>query len=206
MIKRLLLKYSDEELGNRQAVGILLLLFVLGGVIGWVWEFLIKFSSGGFNGVYVTGGNLLPWINMYAYGTILILIIVQNLKKKPFLVFLASAVSMGVFELLGGWLIYLIGNGTRYWDYTNEWYGFGNINGFVCPASVIAFGLGALALVYGLVPFCIKLTRKMTSKAFFRFAVSFFAVILIDDIVNLALRWTGNPSAMDLYSSLGFKM
>lgn len=207
LLVRIFRKYMSEEseLETYQAVGVLLLVFVIAGCVGWVWEFIIKLIAGGFSGFYITGGNLLPWINMYAYGAVLIILIAHKLKRKPIVIFGVSTVAMGIFELIGGWLVYVIGNGTRYWDYTNEWYAVGNINGFVCPVSAMAFGLGALALVYGLVPFCARLMNRMTKKAFLTLAISLFAVIVVDDVVNLGLRWSGLPSAMDFYSSIGFK-
>ncbi len=207
LLVKIFQKYTDEEseLETYQAIGILLLVFVAAGCIGWVWEFIVKFVAGGFNGFYVTGGNLLPWINMYAYGAIIILCMAHKLKRSKAVIFGVSTIAMGVFELVGGWLIYVIGNGTRYWDYTNEWYGIGHINGFVCPVSAMAFGLGALALVYGLMPFLVKLASKFSRKTFLTLAVSLFVMIVTDEVVNLGLRWSGLPSAMDFYSSIGFK-
>ena len=37
--------------------------------------------------------------------------------KKGVAVFLAAVLVTGVVELVGGWLVYAVGDGTRYWNY-----------------------------------------------------------------------------------------
>ena len=200
-------KYLDNklELKTYQKVGIVLLIVVLTGFAGWVWEFLLAEIEGGFQHLYIKGGNLLPWMNIYAYGALLVIALTYKLRRHPLVVFVVSAISTGLLELFSGWLVYTVGNGTRYWDYRKDWWGVGNINGFVCPASIIVFGLGGLLLMYGLLPFCIKLAKKMSKRTFLTFAITLFALVMIDDITNLTLKNLGLPTAMDFYQSLGWK-
>lgn len=193
------------KLETYQKVGILLLIVVFSGFAGWLWEFGMAEVKGGFDGLYVKGGNFLPWMNIYAYGALLVIALTYKLRRYPFVVFIASAISTGLLELFSGWLVYTVGNGTRYWDYRKDWWGVGNINGFVCPASVIVFGLGGLLLMYGLLPFCIKLVKKMSKRTFLTFAITLFTLVMIDDITNLTLKNLGLPTAMDFYQSLGWK-
>ena len=201
-------KSSPSELAKLtlgQKVGILLLIIVLSGFIGWLWEFIVVEIKGGFSHLYINGGNLLPWMNIYAYGAIVIILVAWRLRRWPWAVFIVSALAAGLVELFGGWLAYVMYDGARYWDYSNVWWGFGNIGGFVCPVSVMAFGLLALVLIYGLLPFCIRLALKMNRRAFLILAVSLFTVVMIDDITNLTLKNMGLPTAMDFYESLGMK-
>jgi len=143
-------KYLDGKLKLKtyQKIVVILLIVVLSGFVGWVWEFLLAEFEGGFQHLYIKGGNILPWMNIYAYGALLIMLVSHKLKKYPWAVFLVSAVACGLLEWFAGWLVYTVGNGTRYWDYSTGFWSFGNIDGFVCPASAIAFGLGALVLIY----------------------------------------------------------
>lgn len=199
--------YLDNKLGLKkyQKVGVLLLVVVLAGFIGWVWEFILAEIDGGFQGLFIKGGNLLPWMNIYAYGAIIIMIVSYTFKRYPWVVFVLSAIFCGLLEWFAGWIVYTWGNGTRYWDYSNAWFGIGNINGFVCPASAFVFGLGALALIYVLLPACIELSLKMSKRAFLTLVISLFVIVMLDDVVNLILKNTGLPTAQDFYRGLGWE-
>jgi len=196
------------KLDKTQQVGIILLTWVFAGFFGWIYEFIFYYFDGGTGEFYMQGGNLLPWINIYAVGAILIMVLVQllKLKKHPWLVFLVSVVATGLLEFVSGWLVYVIGNGTRYWDYNTEILNFGNIGGFVCLRSVLIFGVSALMLVYLVVPFFVKLAKKMSKRAFLILAISLFSIVMVDEIYNLlASKVFGWPDAMELYKSMGWK-
>lgn len=188
-----------------QKVGIGLLIWVIAGTIGWFWEFLLAEIAGGFTHLYIKGGNLLPWMNIYAYGAILIILTTYKIRRYPWLVLTISTIGMGLFEWFAGWLVYTVGDGTRYWNYDTSWFGFGNINGFVCPASAFTFGLGAMALMYFLLPLCIKISRQMSKQAFLTLTISLFTIIMLDDITNLTLKNLNLPTAQDLYLNLGWQ-
>ncbi|MBR3269842.1 putative ABC transporter permease [Candidatus Saccharibacteria bacterium] len=196
-------KSQKVKLQTYQKVGILMLVFVIAGVVGWIYEFVVAWIENGH--IMAKGGNLLPWINIYAFGALLILPTTYRFRKKPIVVFLVAALVTGLLELLGGWLVYTIGNGTRYWNYDDGLWAFGSINGFVCPLSVTIFGIGALILVYFVMPFCITLATKMSKRAFLTLAISLFVLILADELTNLTLKNLGQPTAMDLYRSLGLE-
>ena len=197
-------KREWSSLERYQKIGIIMLLVVIAGAFGWFWEFFLAEFEGGFQHLYVTGGNLFPWMNIYAYGAILILAICYRFRKKPWLVFLSGAIVTGTLELIAGWLVYTIGNGTRYWNYNVKWYGWGTIGGFVCPASIIAFGLGAIMVTYALMPWLIKIATKMSKKAFLTLSITLFSIIMIDDITNLTLKNLSLPTGQDLYRAMGW--
>ena len=195
-----------KPLQRYQKVGILLLVIVIAGFFGWAYEMIFYFFDGGMNGFYMQGGNFLPWINIYAIGALVILLTTWRLRKYPWAVFLISVVTTGVLELVAGWLVYAIGNGTRYWDYNTEIWNFGNIGGFVCLRSVLFFGVSALILTYWIVPFCEYLARKMSRKAFLILAISLFSVVMVDEVYNMfASHIFGWPNAMEFYRGIGLK-
>ena len=199
--------YLDGKIKLRvwQKVGILLLVVVIAGFVGWVWEFMLQEISGGFRHLYIKGGNLLPWISLYAYGAILVILTTYWIRKYPWAVFVVSALVCGLLELFAGWVVYTVGNGTRYWNYSGKWWAIGNIDGFVCPASVCAFGLGALLLMYWVLPFCIGLAKRMSRRAFLTLTITLFALVMVDDVTNLTLKNLDLPTAMNLYESWGWK-
>lgn len=196
---------GDLKLKPYQKIGILLLIVVIAGFVGWLWEFMLQEIDGGFRHLYIKGGNLLPWINIYAYGALLIILTTYPLRKYPWAVFVVAAVVCGLLELFAGWAVYELGNGTRYWNYMHDWWGVGSINGFVCPASVCAFGLGALGLMYFVLPFCIRVSIEMPKKAFLTLAITLFVMVIADDLTNLTLKNLNLPTAMNLYESWGWK-
>ena len=203
--KKLYRDYLDSKikLKKYQLIGIFLLIWVVAGIVGWVYEFIVGFTEPG--GPYMQGGNLLPWINIYAIGAVLIVPAVYKVKKYPWAVFLISVLVTGVVELIGGWLVYTIGNGERYWNYDHGLWAIGSINGFVCPLSVLFFGIGALGLIYFFLPYFIYLALNMSKRAFLMLAISLFVIFTADEVINLTLKNTGQPTAMDFYRSLGLK-
>ena len=196
-------KSAKTSLKTYQKVGIGLLIFVIAGVVGWIWEFILAIIEEGH--VYMKGGNLLPWINIYAIGDILIVITTTIFKKYPWAVFLISFLVTGLLEGIAGWLVYTIGNGTRYWNYDHGIWNVCSINGFVCLASATAFGLSALLLMYVVLPFCTHLATHMSKKSFIILATTLFALIMLDEVVNLTLKNLDQPTAMDFYKSLGLE-
>lgn len=192
------------KLEKYQWVGVIMLVVVLAGFLGWVWEFVLAEIEGGFQHLYIKGGNLLPWMNIYAYGALIIMLVSHKLKRYPWAVFLVSAVVCGLLELFAGWIVYTVGNGTRYWDYSHAWFGRGNINGFVCPASAAIFGIGALLLMYLLLPWVVKISLKMSKRAFLTLAITLFTLVMVDDITNLTLKNLGLPTAHNFYQALGW--
>ena len=206
--KSLFKKYLSGELKleKYQKLGVLFLVIVLSGIFGWLYEFIFYFFDGGTGEFYMQGGNFLPWINIYAIGAVLIIIATHKIKRYPWAVFLVAMVVSGIVELVGGWLVYTLFDGARYWDYNTEILNFGNIGGFVCLRSVLFFGVSALFLTYVMVPFCVFLSKRMSKKAFLILSITLFTIFMVDEVYNLlASKVFGWPDAMDYYRSIGWK-
>ena len=199
------LEYLNQgvKLERYQKIGIFFLVVVIAGFIGWVYEFFVAIIDTG--EVYMQGGNFLPWINIYAIGAIAVVPLTYKFRKNPWMVFLIAALATGLVELIGGWLVYTIGNGTRYWNYDHGLWAIGSINGFVCPLSVAIFGIGSLALVYCIIPGLIYLALKLSKRVFLSLAITLFTFVMLDELANLTLKNLDLPTAMDFYRSLGFK-
>jgi uncharacterized membrane protein len=154
---------------------------------------------------YWRGGNFLPWINIYATGSLIIYFLTYKHRKNVKRVFFTSLISCGVLEYISGLGMYIIGNGMRCWDYNQEILNFGNIGGFVCLRSVLFFGLSSLLFMYGVVPFCFYLAKKMNKKLFLAISITLCSIILIDEFYNLLIaRIFHLPRAYDVYSKIGF--
>ena len=195
---------DDFKLDVWQIIGIFCLVFVISGIFGWIYEFLFYYFNGGMEKFYWRGGNFLPWINIYAYGSFLIFLFSFKFRKNPFLVFIISFIITGLLEYFSGLVIYEF-FGLRFWDYNTEILNFGNIGGFVCLRSVSFFGLSSLFLMYVIIPFCIYLSRNIDKKKFLIFSILIFFIFLFDELYNLIFsRLLELPRARDFYELLGF--
>ncbi len=194
------------KLTTWQKWGVMMAVVVFAGFFGWVYELVFYYFDAGTGEFYMQGGNFLPWINIYAIGAVLIVLACWKLRQWPWVVFLVAMVVTGVLEFVAGWLVYMIGNGTRYWDYNTEILNFGNIGGFVCLRSVLVFGVSALLLMYVVVPGLMWLAQRMGKRGFLILSVTLFAVVMVDEVYNmLALHVFDWPNAMDFWRGMGWK-
>ena len=88
-------KYSFDKL---TWAGIFSLIIVIAGVFGFLYEYIFYYFNGGMKEFYWRGGNFLPWINIYATGSIMIYILTYKYKKNPLKIFLISFISCGILE------------------------------------------------------------------------------------------------------------
>ena len=205
--KKILTEYlnKDHAFDKETLIGIFCLVIVITGIFGWLYEFIFYYFNGGMKEFYWRGGNFLPWINIYATGSLIIYFLTYKHRKKPWKVFLISFLSTGILEYFSGLGMYIIGNGKRCWDYNQEILNFGNINGFVCLRSVLFFGLSALLLMYVIIPFCFYLAKCTPKKRFMRMSIILCFFILLDEFYNLIFASVLNlPRSYDIYSRLGF--
>lgn len=194
----------DHTFDKTTFLGILFLIVVITGLFGWIYEFIFYYFNGGMDKFYWRGGNFLPWINIYATGSLIIYFLTYKLRKKPYLVFIISFISTGILEYVSG-VGYLYFTGNRCWDYNQEILNFLNIGGFVCLRSVLFFGLSSLLLMYLVVPFCFYIARKMKKKNFLIMSFILFSIVMFDELYNLIFAHILNsPRARDIYEKIGF--
>lgn len=186
-------------------LGILALIVIISGIFGFLYEFVFYYFNEGMKGFYWRGGNFLPWINIYAIGSLAVYFFTYKYRNKPFKVFFISLLSCGILEYIAGLGLYVIGDGFRCWDYNTEILNFGNIHGFICLRSVLFFGISSLLLMYLIVPFCFYLAKKMNKKLFLALTFTICFIILFDELYNLLFaRILSLPRASDVYKQLGF--
>ncbi len=204
-MKKMYSEYLNKEhsFDKVTMLGIFSLIIVIAGVFGFLYEFVFYYFNGGMQQWYYRGGNFLPWINIYATGSILIYLLTYKKRKNPFKVFIISVIATGILEYFSGLGMYLI-TGNRCWDYNSEILNFGNIGGFVCLRSVLFFGLSSLILIYLIVPFCFFLAHHTNKKIFLTISFTLCSIILIDEFYNLLFaRLFHLPRASTIYKKLG---
>lgn len=201
-------EYLNEriKLDKLTLIAIISLIIVISGIFGFVYEFIFYYFNGGMKEFYYRGGNFLPWINIYAIGSILIILLTYKNRLKPIKVFLKSTIICGILEFIAGYIIYNCFGHFRCWDYNTEILNFGNIGGFICLRSVLFFGVSSLLLIYGILPMVIYLSKKINKKVFITISIILCAIFMLDEIYNLIIaRVIKTPRASDIYKEIGFK-
>ena len=204
-MKEIYNKYLNNKLklDKKQIISIICLVIVISGVVGWIYEFIFYYFNSGMKTFYMRGANFLPWINIYAWGSLMILALTHKFKKKPWLVFLIAFFSTGILEYLSGYFMLEL-TGMRCWDYNTEILNFGNLSGFVCLRSVTFFGLAGLFLVYGIVPILIWISTKVNKNVLLVISIILCSIFLLDELYNLLFcRILDTPRASRIYKDLG---
>ena len=199
------LKYLNEDIkfDKETMIGIFCLLVVTTGMFGFLYEFIFYYFNGGMKTFYWRGGNFLPWINIYATGSIMIYLLTYKDRKKPLKVFLTSVITTGILEYFSGLGMDKIA-GKRCWDYSQEILGALNINGYVCLRSVLVFGVFSLLLIYIVLPLIFYIAKKSNKKVFVTTSIILCSIIMIDEFYNLLIaRIFHLPRAYNVYSKLG---
>lgn len=204
MLKEYLEK--DIKLKKKQMISMICLIIVISGIVGWLYEFIFYYFNSGMKTFYMRGGNFLPWINIYAYGAFLIIILTYKRRKHPIQVLLIIMLATGILEYISGYILYGKLHWIKCWDYNHEILNFGNIDGYVCLRSVLIFGISALFLMYLIIPLLIKLVKSKYINIIYIVSIVLCCVFLMDEVYNLIFTKLFNlPKATKIYKDLGLK-
>lgn len=175
--------------------------FAISGIFGFVYETLFYLLNDGY--ISRRGDSFGPWIGLYGFGALLILLLCWRLRQKPLHVFLVSALSTGLLELVIGWILLEVFH-MRAWDYNVEKWNWGNIGGFVCFRSVAFFALSGLLLIYLIVPLLIRLSQKMKPGIFFAIFGTIGILFAIDLLYNMVcVNIFKLPGALEFWYNSG---
>ena len=153
--------FDNEKISLKNTINILILVMVLCGFLGFVYETLFYRIDLGY--FIKRGSSFGPWIPIYAFGGLFITLATYKYKQKPIIVFLISCLVTGVLEYSTGWVLYEVFN-TRLWDYNVEIWNFGNVNGYICARSILFFGVSSLFLIYSVIPNIQKFVKSFNES------------------------------------------
>lgn len=158
------------------------LVFFVGCFLGWIYEECFSIiiehqlvNRGFFYGCY------LP---VYGSGSVILLLLLRNLKKYPILIFLLSIIITGIVEYVTGDVLFRIYHRT-WWDYTGL---FMNLNGYVCLRSVLNFAVLTLLFMYIVEPLLKKFITKKERMATI-ITISIAIIFSIDMIITFTTRY-----------------
>lgn len=167
----------------------LAMLFVGGGIAGWIYEMLFYRIN---DGMFVRRGQGLgPWLPIYAFGSVFIWLLADRFRERRHgvpIIFLISAATSGILEFVTGWVLYHLFGGLRLWDYNTEIWNWGNIGGYVCLRSVLLFAFAGVGLVCFAAPFIRQLSRRLPPMVFYLISLAPAALFLADIAAGYLLK------------------
>ena len=118
-----------------------LLFFYIYCFFGWVWEstYVSVCQRKLVNRGFLKG----PWLPIYGSGAICILVVTIPVRGNIPAMCIVGMVSAAVLEYVTGYVMERLFR-VRYWDYTGK---FLNINGYICLASVLCWGVMTILVV-----------------------------------------------------------
>ena len=156
----------------------LVMMFFIFSNFGWMWELFYYFLM---KGKLINRGVLHgPWLPIYGFGGMIVLILLNRVRKRPFIFFISSIVLCGTVEYITGWILEEKFN-AKWWNY--EGY-FLNIDGRVCAEGLFVFGVCALAFIYVLAPILDNMIRKINRRVLLPLAVTLLLLISADFIYS----------------------
>ena len=135
-----------------------ILMFFTFAFVGWSWEVLLHIIK---DGRFINRGTMYgPWLPIYGFGAIFILILLKPFRKKPILFFISAMILAGIIEYSTSWYLETFKH-TKWWDYSGYFF---NINGRICLEGLLVFGLGGSAVTYFIGPVLNELYSKIKVK------------------------------------------
>jgi len=165
-----MLKISKNLKIAQNKIFILAFIFVISGLFGFLYETIFYRIDLGY---FIKRGTTFgPWIPIYGFGGVLIFLMTSKFQQRPWKVFLISSIVCGLLEFLTGFLLFHI-SGLRLWNYHEEIWNWGNIDGFICFRSVFFFGLSGVFLMNIILPQIQKMLKKDLNK------ILYFIVLIL---------------------------
>ena len=173
---------KEEIINDKNNIYNLICIFFVSSIIGWIYEMIFYKVT---ENILENRGFLYgPYVPVYGFGAVLIVLALKRFKKNPIILFIGMAILTGIVEFLVGEMMVAIWH-KRWWDYTGL---FLNIDGQVCLRSVISFAIGGLGLIYLIEPFINKINEKINSKSKKIIYISIISIMVIDLILCLIIR------------------
>lgn len=174
-------EHKDREpalFTRKYPVTTLVLLFFLFSTIGWCWEVVLHLVTAG---TFVNRGVLHgPWLPIYGTGGVLVLLVLYKLRDRPWLEFIATIVVCGIVEYFTAYYLETVYD-RRWWDYAGY---FLNLHGRICAEGLLVFGLGGMAVVYGVAPLFDNLLHKVKRSALIALCVALVALFCVDQVYS----------------------
>ena len=154
---------DDTKLEPAGVFALLVMVMIGSAIVGWLYEKGFYYLDSG--GQWVSRGHGFgPWLPIYGFGGLGMLLACWGVRDRPGLVFVICAAVSFVLEYATGWVLFNLLGGLRLWDYNVEIWNWGNIGGYVCARSVLLFAVAGIALVRWVAPMTADLIRRLGER------------------------------------------
>ena len=127
-----------------------------------------------------------PWLPIYGTGGVLVLVVLNRLRRSPFWEFLSIMVLCGCVEYFTSLVLEILHGGAKWWDYSGY---FLNLHGRICAEGLLVFGIMGMIFVYVLAPLLDNMLRRIPARV----AVPLCAVLLGAFCTDVVYS-SGNPN------------
>lgn len=157
----------------------LIYIFFVFCFVGWVWEVglhLFQYHE------FVNRGTLYgPWIPIYGFGGAGMVVLLDRYREQPVKLFATGVALSAVLEYATSFVLDFMFNAS-YWSYNDMMF---NVNGRICLAGLLAFGLGGLVGVYLAAPGISRAVNKMPARTRYLGAAALLAAFCGDFVYCL---------------------
>lgn len=151
-------KWLHTDYNKKYNLDSIILMFFTASIVGWLWEVGLNLFQYGF---FANRGTLHgPWLHIYGWGLMLILLVLKKVREHPILTFFLVILLCGILEYGTAWYLETFKN-ARWWDYDGF---FLNLHGRICMEGLIAFGIAGTFFIYFAAPFLDSLFMKIPKK------------------------------------------
>lgn len=163
----------------------IIIMFFIFSFAGWAWEVAFHLIS---EAKFVNRGVLTgPWLPIYGFGCLMILLLLNKLKARPVIMFTSAIALCGIVEYFTAVVLEYMYN-QQWWDYHGY---FLNIDGKVCAEGLLVFGIGGMLVVYFVAPIIDTLIRKISLKILVPICIALLMIIAFDQISSIKNPNTG---------------
>lgn len=157
----------------------ILLYFAIYSFLGWCVESIYKsiLDKKMVNSGFLYG----PFCPIYAFGAIIMALILTKLPNNVFIIFISSTILLTVWEYIVGVLLEKIFK-TKYWDYSHLKF---NINGRVCLKNSIYWGLLGVAFTFVIHPFIKQYVDMIPEKTLMYVNIVVYTVLITDVVISV---------------------
>lgn len=165
---------EDGMLGCGYSGCSLLFQFFVFSFVGWSWEVLLHVVM---DHAFVNRGTMFgPWLPIYGSGGVLILLVLNRLKAQPGKLFGAIMLLCGTVEYGTAVFLETVFH-ANWWDYSDMMF---QIQGRVCLAGLLIFGVGGCFIVYVAAPWLDRKIGEMPAWTRHGLGVLLASIFLMD--------------------------
>lgn len=160
---------------------ILIVSFFIYSLIGWIWESIVlplsrhqkPYNRGFLNG---------PWIPIYGFGAILVIVLfdIRKVRYPPHVLFINGGVVACLLEYMTSYVMEKLFH-RRWWDYSEKAF---NLNGRICVEGFVCFGLFSVVAIDYVQPFFTEKLLLVDESNLFIISFILILLFVIDTIMS----------------------